>query len=121
MATTARMTGEDDNDSTDDNSKDDGNDCKDDNNDGSNGDSGGGGGGKIGGEVGGVVTRSVAWLVSVFFAIGCLARTYHRNRTDKFWNKSIVVKICLNSIRHVQTCRLEFILFVPIGWLPKFG
>jgi hypothetical protein len=88
--TTARMTGKDDDYSKDDDSKDNGNDGEDDNNDGGNNDSGGGGGGKIGGEFGGVA-RSVAWLVAVFFATGCLALTYRRNRTDTFGNKFILV------------------------------
>jgi hypothetical protein len=83
----ARMTGEDDDDRKDNDSKDNGNNGKDNNNDGGNGDSGGGGGGNIGGEVGGVA-RSVAWWGAV---VGCLALTYHRNHTDMFWNKFIVV------------------------------
>jgi hypothetical protein len=29
----------------------------------------------------------VAWLVAVFFTIGCLALTYRRNHTDTFGNK----------------------------------
>ncbi len=89
---TARTTGENNNDSKDNNNKDNGNDGKDDNNDGGNDHRGGGGGGrsKIGGEVGGVA-RSVVWLVAVFFAIGCLALTYHRNCTDMFGNKFILV------------------------------
>ncbi len=62
----------------------------DNNNDGGNNDNGGGGGGKIGGEVGGVA-RLVVWLVAVFFAVGCLALTYHRNCTDTFKNKFILV------------------------------
>ncbi len=90
MAMTARMTGKDDNDSKDDDSKDNGNNGKEDNNDGGNNDSSGSGGGKIGGEVGGVA-RSVTWLVAVFFAVGCLALTYHRNCTDTFGNKFILV------------------------------
>jgi hypothetical protein len=74
-ATTARTTGEDndnskDNDSKDDNnSEDNSNVGKDDNNDGSNNDSGGGGGG--GGNIGGQVirvARSVAWLVAPLVA-----------------------------------------------------
>jgi hypothetical protein len=73
----------------------------------------GGGSGKIGGEVGGVA-RSEVWLVAVFFAVGCLALTYHRNRTDTFGNKFILV---INSIRHVRTCQIEFILFVEATWL----
>jgi hypothetical protein len=94
----ARMTGEDDDDSKDDDSEDD-DDSKDDsyvgeddNNDGGNNDSGGGGGGggNISGQVGGVV-RSVAWLVAMFFAVGCLAFTYRRNCTDTFGNKFIPV------------------------------
>ncbi len=90
-ATMVRTTGKDDNNSKDNNSKDSGNDGKDDNNDSDDGNSGGGGRGKISGEVGVVVARSVAWLVAVFFAIGCLALTYRRNHTDMFWNKFIVV------------------------------
>jgi hypothetical protein len=88
----ARMTGKDNNNSKDDNSKDNGNNGKDDNNDGGNNNSGGGGSGKIGGEVGGVA-RSVAWLVAVFFAIGCLVLTYRRNCTDTFGNKFILVNL----------------------------
>jgi hypothetical protein len=114
-ATMARTTGKDDNDSKDNNSKDSGNDGKDNNNDGDNDDSGGSGGGEIGGEVGGVV-RSVAWLVAVFFAIGCLALTYHRNHTDTFGNKFILVykfySACpdmLNRIYSIRTCS-RFIL-----------
>jgi hypothetical protein len=90
MATMARTTDEDDNDRKDNNSKDNSNDSKDDNIDGGNSDSGVGSGGKIGQEVGGVA-RSVAWLVAVFFAIGCLALTYRRNCTDTFGNKFILV------------------------------
>jgi hypothetical protein len=90
MATKARKTGKNNDNSKDDDSRDDGNDGKDDINDGSNDDSGGGGGGKIGGEVGGVA-RSEAWLVAVFFAVGCLALSYRRNCTDMFWNKFILV------------------------------
>ncbi len=116
-ATTARTTGEDDDDSKDDDSKDDGDDGEDDNNDGGNDDrgGGGGGGGKIGGEVSGVARSvAVAWsLVAVFFAVGCLALTYHRNCTDMFGNKLILI----NSIRHVRTCQIEFILFVHIHGL----
>jgi hypothetical protein len=91
-ATTARMTGKDNDNSKDDNSEDDGNNGEDNYNDGGNDNSGGGGGGscKIGGEVDGVV-RSVAWLVAVFFAVGCLALTYRRNRTYMFWDKFILV------------------------------
>jgi hypothetical protein len=89
-AMTARTTGKDNDNSKDDNSKDDGDNGEDDNNDGGNEDSGGGGGGKIGGEVCGVA-RSVVWLVAVFFAVGCLALTYRRNRTDTFGNKFILV------------------------------
>jgi hypothetical protein len=85
-----RTTGEDDGDSKDDDSEDDGDNGKDDNNNGCNNNSGGGGDGKIGGEFGGVA-RSVAWLVAVFFAIGCLVLTYCRNRTDTFGNKFILV------------------------------
>jgi hypothetical protein len=46
------------------------------------------------------VARSVAvaWLVAVLFAIGCLALTYRRNRTDMFGNKFILI----NSIWHVR-------------------
>jgi hypothetical protein len=95
---TARTTGKDDNDSKDNNSEDDddskdnSNVGKDNNNDGSNDDSGGGGGGggNISGQVGGVA-RSVAWLVAMFFAVGCLAFTYHRNWIDSFGNKFIPV------------------------------
>jgi hypothetical protein len=90
MGTTAKMTGKDDNDSKDNASEDDGDNSEDDNNDNGNDDSGGGGSGKIGGEVGGVA-RSVAWLVAVFFAIGCLALTYLRKCTDTFGNKFILV------------------------------
>ncbi len=78
---TAKMTGKDNNNSKDDDSKDNGNNGKDDYNDGGNDDSG---------EVGGVA-RSVAWLVAVFFAIGCLALTYRRNCADTFGNKFILV------------------------------
>ncbi len=90
----ARTTGKDDDDSKDNNSEDN-NDSKDNsdigednNNDGGNDDSGGGGGGggDIGGQVGGV-ERSVAWLVAMFFAVGCLAFTYRRNCSDTFGNK----------------------------------
>jgi hypothetical protein len=90
MAMTARTTGEDDDDSKDDDSEDDGDDAEYDNHDVGNDDSGGGGGGKFGGEVGGVA-RSVAWLVAVFFAVGCLALTYRRNCTDTFGNKFILI------------------------------
>ncbi len=89
-ATTARTAGKDDDNSKDDDSKDDGNDGEDDNNDGGNNNSSGGGGGEIGGEVG-RVARSVVWLVAVFLAVGCLALTYRRNRTDTFGNKFILV------------------------------
>jgi hypothetical protein len=89
-ARTARTTGEDEDNSKDDNSKDDGDDSENNNNDGGNNNSGGGGGGKIDEEVGGVA-RSVAWLVAVFFVIGCLALTYRRNCTDTFGNKFILV------------------------------
>ncbi len=88
---TERTTGKDSNNSKDNTSKDNGNDGKDDNNDGGNGNSSGGGGGQIGGEVGEVVARSVAWLVAVFFAVGCFPLTFRRNCTDMFWNKFIVV------------------------------
>jgi hypothetical protein len=104
LRTTAMMvrtTGEDDNNSKDDNSKDDGNNGEDDNNDGSNNNSGGGGGGKIGGEVSGVA-RSVVWLVAVFFAVGCLALTYHRNPTDTFGNKFILVEILFSMSGHAK-------------------
>ncbi len=87
MATMARMTGKDDGNRKGDDSKDNGNDGEDHKNDGGNGNSGGGGGVEIGGEVGGVA-RSVAWLGAV---VGCLVLTYHRNCTDMFWNKFIVV------------------------------
>jgi hypothetical protein len=90
MATMARTTGKDDNDSKDNDSKDNGDDGKYSNNDGGNDDSGGGGGGEIGGEGSGVA-RLVAWLVAVFFTVGCLALTYRRNRTDTFGNKFILV------------------------------
>jgi hypothetical protein len=93
-ATTVRTTGKDNDDSKDNNSKDDGDDGKDDNNDGGTDDRGGGGngGGKIGGEVSGVARSvAVAWLVAVFFAVGCLALTYRRNRTDMFGNKFIIL------------------------------
>ncbi len=65
---------------------------KDNNNDGGNEDSGGGGsgGGDIDGLVG-EVARIVAWLVAMFFAVGCLAFTYRRNCTDTFGNKFILV------------------------------
>jgi hypothetical protein len=111
-ATMVRTTGKDDDDSKDNDSEDDGDNGEDDNNDGGNDNSGGGGGGKIGGEVGGVA-RSVAWLVAVFFAVGCLALTLHRNCKDTFGNKFILI----NSIRHVRTCQIEFILFVYIPGL----
>jgi hypothetical protein len=98
MTRTARMTGKDDDDSKDNDSKDnnnseeDSNVGKDDNNDGGNNDSGGGGGdgGDIGEQVGGVA-RSVAWLVAMFFTVGCLALTYRRNCRDTFGNKFILV------------------------------
>jgi hypothetical protein len=90
----ARTTGKDEDNSKDNNSKEDSHDAKDDNNDGGNNDRGGsgGGGGKISGEVGGVA-RSVAaaWLVAVFFTVGCLTLTYRRNCTDMFGNKFILV------------------------------
>jgi hypothetical protein len=105
---------EDDNTSKDNNSEDDGNNGKDDNNNGGNDNSGGGGSGKIGGEVGGV-SRSVGWLVAVFFAVGCLTLTYRRNCTDTFGNKFILI----NSIQHVQTCQIEFVLFVHLRGLGK--
>jgi hypothetical protein len=91
-----RTTGKDNNDRKDDDSEDNGEDGKDDNNDGGNDDRGGdgGGGGEIGGEVGGVARPvAMAWLVAVFFTVGCLALTYHRNCTDMFGNKFILVKI----------------------------
>ncbi len=90
----ARTTGKDNNNSKDNNSKDNGDNGKDDNNDGGNDNRGGGGGGsgKIGGVVGGVArSEAVAWLVAVFFVVGCLALTYRRNRTDMFRNKFILV------------------------------
>ncbi len=87
---TAGMTGKVDNDSKDNDSEDDSNDCKDDSNYGRNGDSGGGGGGKIGGEVSGKV-GGVKVSGMVGSGVRCLALTYHRNRTDMFWNKFIVV------------------------------
>jgi hypothetical protein len=99
-ATTARTTGEDDNNSKDDDSKDDGNDGEDNNNDGGKDDRGGcgSGGGKIGGEVSGVARSvAVAWLVVVFFAVGCLALTYRRNCTDMFGNKFILVSSSLGD------------------------
>jgi hypothetical protein len=90
MATTARMTGEDDDDSNDDDSYDDSDDGEDDSNDGRNGDSVGGGGGEIGrdvgGEVGGVVGGEISGVVGG--CVLCLALTYRRNRTDMFWNTS---------------------------------
>ena len=89
-ATTARMTGKDNNNSKDNDSKDNGDNSKDDNNYGGNDDGGCGGGGKISGEVSGVA-RSVAWLMAVFFTVGCLALTYRRNCTDTFGNKFILV------------------------------
>jgi hypothetical protein len=93
-ATMARRTGKDNDDSKDGDSKDNGDDSKDNNNDGDNADrgGGGGGGGEIGVEVSGVA-RSVAmaWLVAVFFTIGCLALTYHRKHTDMFGNEFILV------------------------------
>jgi hypothetical protein len=100
----ARMTGEDNNNSKDNNSKDDGDDGKEDNNDGGNDNSGGGGGGEIGGEVGGVA-RSVAWLVAVFFAVGVLALTYRRNRTDTFGNKFILIcySACLDMPNRIYS------------------
>ncbi len=68
---------EDDDSKDDDNSEDDSDVGEDDNNNGGNDDSGdgGSGGGDISGQVRGVA-RSVAWLVAVFFAIGCLMLTY---------------------------------------------
>ncbi len=86
--TTARMTGKDDDHSNyNDDSEDNSHVGIDDNNDGSNDNSGGGGdgGGNIGGQVGGVA-RSLAWLVAMFFTVGCLAFTYRRNCTDTFGN-----------------------------------
>ncbi len=97
----ARTTGKDYDDSKDDNSKDDGDNGKDDNNYGGNDDSSGGGGGKIGGEVSGMA-RSVAWLVAVFFAVGCLVLTYHRNPTDTFGNKFILVEILFSMSGHAK-------------------
>ncbi len=95
-ATTVRMTGKVNNNSKDNDSKDNGNGGEDNNNDGSNNDRGGGGGGggcgKMGREVSGVGRSvAVAWLVAVFFAVGCLALTYRRNCTDMFGNKFILV------------------------------
>ncbi len=109
---TARTTGKDNDNSKDNDSKDNGDNGKNDNNDGGNNNSGGGsgGGGKIGGEVGGVV-RSVAWLVAVFFTVGCLALTHRRNCRDMLGNKFILI----NSFRHVRTCQIEFILFIYSG------
>jgi hypothetical protein len=92
--TTARTTGEDNNNSKDDDSEDNGKDGKDNNNDGSNNNRGGGGSGsgKIGEEVSGVARSvAVAWLMAVFFAVGCLALTYCRNCTDMFGNKFILI------------------------------
>jgi hypothetical protein len=63
------------------------------------------------------VARSVAWLVAVFFAVGCSALTYRRDCTDMFWKKFILVKTGLNCIRHVQTWPIKFILFVLIPGL----
>jgi hypothetical protein len=94
METTARATGEDNDNSKDDNSKDNGNDSKDNNNDGGNDNRGGSGSGgdKIGGEVSGVARSvAVAWLVAVFSAVGCLALTHRRNCTYMFGNKFILV------------------------------
>ncbi len=94
MAMTARTTGKNNNNSKDNNSKDDGDNGKDNNNDGGNKDrgGGGGGGGKISEEVSGVARSvAVAWLVAVFFPVGCLALTYRRNHTDMFGNKIILV------------------------------
>ncbi len=112
----ARTTGKDNNNSKDnnskdnDNSKDDGDDGEDDNNYGGNDDSGcgGGGGGNIGGQVGGVA-RSVAWLVAVFFAVGCLALTYRRNCTDTFGNKFIPVLILFGVSGHPPQILFFFI------------
>ncbi len=101
------------NDSKDDDSEDDRDDSKDDNIDGGNNNSGGGGGGKIGGEVGGVA-RSVAWLVPMFFAVGCLALTYRRNCTDMFGNKFILVfySACSDMPNRIYSIRIysRFIL-----------
>ncbi len=101
----ARTTGEDDDDRKDNDSKDDGDDGKDDNNDGGNDNRGGdgGGGGEIGGEVGGVARSvAVAWLVAVFFTVGCLALTYRRNCTDMFGNKFILVYILFDMSGHAK-------------------
>jgi hypothetical protein len=110
-AMTARTTGEDDDDSKDDNSEDDGNSeddsdvGEDDNNDGGNDDSGGGGGGggDIGEQVGGVA-RSVAWLVAMFFAVGCLAFTY------RVGIEKIHLRINLGTTGHTPLTRGTFLL-----------
>jgi hypothetical protein len=61
----------------------------------------GGSGGEISGEVSGVA-RSVAWLVAVFFAVGCLALTYPRNCTDTFGNKFIPGSILFGMSGHAE-------------------
>jgi hypothetical protein len=45
--------------------------------------------GEVGGEVEGVVGGKVSGMVGG--CVLCLALTYHRNRTDMYWNKFILV------------------------------
>jgi hypothetical protein len=73
----------DNNDGTDNDSKDDGDIGEDDNNDGGNGNSGGGGISSSGGQ------GKVGYCS--LMCIDCLVLTYHRNHTDMFGNKFILV------------------------------
>jgi hypothetical protein len=45
--------------------------------------------GEVGGEVGGVVSGKVSGVVGGY--VLCSTPTYHRNRTDMYWNKFILV------------------------------
>ncbi len=45
--------------------------------------------GEVGGEVGSVVSGKVSGVVGG--CVLCLMPTYHRNRTDMYWNKFILV------------------------------
>jgi hypothetical protein len=104
-ATTARTTGKDKDNSKDDDSKDNGNDSEDNYNDGGSEDRGGGGGsgGKIGGKIGGVArSMALAWLVAVFFTVGCLALTYRRKHSDKIGNNFILVKNLFGMSKHAE-------------------
>ncbi len=105
---TTTTTGKEDDNSKDNNSKDDGEDGEDDNNHGSNGDSSGASI-SAGSSQGNVRLFAILCRALVFLVL-----TYHGNHTDMFWNTIFWSKLVQNSIRHVQTCPLDFILFVPI-------